>query len=90
MPSCSCLYLFIVSTVDCNLQQADNKNNMGYRITKKGYAAFVHTIWNIQVWCLPTHMLICFVVWKGLPFCVQCLLMSCRMFQAFAADIVRC
>jgi hypothetical protein len=64
------LWPYSVSAVDCNLQQADIKNNMGHRMTKKGYAAFVHTIWNVQVLCLRTLMLICYAVWIGLPLCV--------------------
>ena len=56
-----CHCLFTASTVDWNLQQADIKNVLGYRMAKKGRAAFVHTIWNVQVLCLPTHMLVCYV-----------------------------
>jgi len=58
-------------------------------MTKKGYAAFVHTIRNLQVVCLLSRLLIYFAVRKGLPFRVRCLLMSFRMFQAFAAGIIR-
>ena len=44
---------------------------------KRVYAAFVHTIWNVQFLCFPT------------PFPVQCSLMSFSMFQLFAAGIIR-
>jgi hypothetical protein len=81
-----CHCLFIASAVDWNLQQADIKHNMGYRMAKKGRAAY-----NMErTGLVPSHTyvnLLC-VCWKGLPFGLRCLLMSFGMFQAFAAGII--
>jgi hypothetical protein len=65
------------------------KNNMRYRMTENGYAAFVHTIWYVQDLYLPKLTLIWYAVWEDLLFRVQCLLLGFRMFQAFAAGIIR-